>query len=548
MKGISIMKTFRYIRDNFFIALFAALFSGMQVVSKHFVLRTDSAFSAHLKDVSIFDFHWFDIVAWMGLTVLLSAFLIASVSVISKGAARTGDQPEKTSGGATFFLAVFALLLISWLPYALTFVPFGVFSDTNSVIRQATGDKALTNHHPVLYTLMWRAIYRIGNLLGPEDLYLKLFSVLQELAAAAVYAYYIFWLRRHGAGRRLILLSTLFFSFAPLVPLYVASLWKDTLFCLALFAYTLWMTGVVCSHETIYSAEKVPLGHLISFSVSSLLMIFLRNNGLYIFIASSVVLLLYLLSKYGPRRLLPLTAVFAGILVFTLVITGPVYDHYGLNVDEKIESYGIPLQQAAYIEVTDGKISAQDQAFLDKLIPKETLKETYNPLSIDQTKWHDEFDKEFLNRNSSEFLKVYARLVRDNPDKAVRAYCLATFGFWSTAKTTGNGYVSVRMFFKDNMQQTDYFEKLFGYSIATTLIPRRYISGADLFWLVLLMFAILLWVKQYKYLIPFIPALTGWATVMVATPVAFSLRYVYYLFLLQPVFVYLLVMGLRQDQ
>ena len=328
----------------------------------------------------------------------------------------------------------------------------------------------------------------------------------------------------------------------------MASLWKDTLFCLALFAYTLWMTGVVCSHETIYSAEKVPLGHLISFSVSSLLMIFLRNNGLYIFIASSAVLLLYLLSKYGPRRLLPLTAVFAGILVFTLVITGPVYDHYGLNVDEKIESYGIPLQQAAYIEVTDGKISAQDQAFLDKLIPKETLKETYNPLSIDQTKWHDEFDKEFLNRNSSEFLKVYARLVRDNPDKAVRAYCLATFGFWSTAKTTGNGYVSVRMFFKDNMQQTDYFEKLFGYSIATTLIPRRYISGAGLFWLVLLMFAILLWVKQYKYLIPFIPALTGWATVMVATPVAFSLRYVYYLFLLQPVFVYLLVMGLRQDQ
>ena len=62
------------------------------------------------------------------------------------------------------------------------------------------------------------------------------------------------------------------------------------------------------------------------------------------------------------------------------------------------------------------------------------------------------------------------------------------------------------------------------------------------------MFAILLWVKQYKYLIPFIPSLTGWATVMAATPVAFSLRYVYYLFLLQPVFVYLLVMGLRQDQ
>ena len=83
--------------------------------------------------------------------------------------------------------------------------------------------------------------------------------------------------------------------------------------------------------------------------------------------------------------------------------------------------------------------------------------------------------------------------------------------------------------------------------IAVILVPRKFISCAALFWLVLLMFVILLEKKQYKYLIPFIPALTGWATVMVATPVAFSFRYVYFLFLLQPVFVYLLVTGLRQD-
>ena len=66
--------------------------------------------------------------------------------------------------------------------------------------------------------------------------------------------------------------------------------------------------------------------------------------------------------------------------------------------------------------------------------------------------------------------------------------------------------------------------------------------------MILLMFVILLTKRQYKYLIPFIPSLTGWATVMAATPVAFSLRYVYFLFLLQPIFVYLLVLGLRQDQ
>ena len=96
-------------------------------------------------------------------------------------------------------------------------------------------------------------------------------------------------------------------------------------------------------------------------------------------------------------------------------------------------------------------------------------------------------------------------------------------------------------------EQTDYFKKLFGYPIAVILVPRKYISYAALFWLVLLMFVILLEKRQYKYLIPFTPALTGWATVMVATPVAFSFRYVYFLFLLQPIFIYLLVTGLRQD-
>ena len=39
------MKILRSIRNNIFIVLFAALFSVMLIVSKHFVLRMDGAFS-----------------------------------------------------------------------------------------------------------------------------------------------------------------------------------------------------------------------------------------------------------------------------------------------------------------------------------------------------------------------------------------------------------------------------------------------------------------------------------------------------------------------
>ena len=223
------MRLLHNIKNNFFLLLYSALFSGMLIFSKHFVLRTDSAFDAHIKDVTIFDLHWFDLAAWLAFTVLISSVLTVAVSVLNKGLScpapgpdhsNTDDRPRsdaaagtsrhKTTAGIMFFLAVFAFLIISWLPYTLTFMPFGVFSDTDSVIRQATGEKVLTNHHPVLYTFMWRAVYKIGNLLRPGDFYLKLFSILQELAAAAVYAYCIFRLRALNAGRRLIVLSALF--------------------------------------------------------------------------------------------------------------------------------------------------------------------------------------------------------------------------------------------------------------------------------------------------------------------------------------------------
>ena len=568
------MKDLKCIKNNFFILLFSALFSAMLVISKHFILNTDSCFDARMKDVTVYDFHWFDIVAVLAFTVVIFAFLSTAVEIVSRGlsrlAARRGTvsegqsipsadseppetasaRPPKKRSAASFlfYLAIFAVLIISWLPYTMTFMPFGVFSDTNSVIRQATGEKVLTNHHPILYTFMWKVVYNIGALLGRDKIYLKIFSLLQEMACAAVYAYYIYRLRALKAGKRLIFLSVLFFAFVPLVPLYVASLWKDTLFCLALFAYTVWLAGVVRSHEEIYAGDRVPAGHIVSFAVSALLMIFLRNNGFYIFIASAVIILLFLVAKHGPRKVLPLTAAFVAIMAFTLVVTGPVYDHFNLNVDEKVESFGIPLQQCSYINVTDGKISAQDQAFLDKIIPKETLKEVYDPLAVDSTKWDEHFDLDFLNKNSSEFLRVYTRLVRDNPSKAVKAYMLATFGFWSTSKTTRNGYVSIRMFYKDKMKQTDYFERLFGFSISSLLSARNPIYYGALIWIALFMCAVLLQKRQYKYLIPFVPSLTGWATVMVATPCAFSLRYVYFLFLLLPVFVYLLIEGLQASE
>ena len=65
------MRLLHNIKINVFLLLYSSLFSGMLIFSKHFVLRTESAFDAHIKDVTVFDLHWFDLAAWLAFPVLI---------------------------------------------------------------------------------------------------------------------------------------------------------------------------------------------------------------------------------------------------------------------------------------------------------------------------------------------------------------------------------------------------------------------------------------------------------------------------------------------
>ena len=93
------MKDLKCIKNNFFILLFSALFSAMLVISKHFILNTDSCFDARMKDVTVYDFHWFDIVAVLAFTVVIFAFLSTAVEIVSRGLSRLAARRGTVSEG-----------------------------------------------------------------------------------------------------------------------------------------------------------------------------------------------------------------------------------------------------------------------------------------------------------------------------------------------------------------------------------------------------------------------------------------------------------------
>ena len=90
------------------------------------------------------------------------------------------------------------------------------------------------------------------------------------------------------------------------------------------------------------------------------------------------------------------------------------------------------------------------------------------------------------------------------------------------------------------MVRYDLFEKMFGFSIYEKIENMAPISAAY-FLFTMIITAAILWVrKSYAKLIVLIPGFVTWLTVMIATPVTISLRYVYILVLMVPVEIYLL--------
>ena len=80
------------------------------------------------------------------------------------------QQSVPQSRGGVFskrrgFLLVLLLLLVSWLPYLLSFAPGSVLDDSLASITPWTNGTLLTNHHPVVYSLLVGGFVSLSKIL-----------------------------------------------------------------------------------------------------------------------------------------------------------------------------------------------------------------------------------------------------------------------------------------------------------------------------------------------------------------------------------------------
>ena len=476
------------------------------------------------------------------------------------------------------FLLVLLLLLVSWLPYLLSFAPGSVLDDSLASITPWTNGTPLTNHHPVVYSLLVGGFVYLSKILPLSlNAAVFLYSLVQSVCLAGTLAALFYRLQRAGARRWVLAAGIAYAMIVPYFPAYAMILWKDPLYSCAL----LWLSMLL------FDAVRKEGGlsgraWQVKWSLALLGTAFLRNNGAFCLLFMAAALLLS-----GQRKQFFCTAcmtVIVALLFFTVQHT--VYPLCHIADTEYTEKIGIPLQQLAATVAYKGKMGEEEREFLFKIMPKQEWKERYAPCLADKIKWTDGANMEYISQNKRSFWKVWGNLLLKNPAIYLRAYGMDTFGFWVPGVQNRYGYVDLYITENDlGLHQTDLVQKLFGSTIRPLLKKRMiWIGSGTLLWMTLggMLLDILCREGSGSKIsdskisgregsgskipgskisgregsgsripgregekaggggwIIYLPALGNVLTVLIATPVAFSLRYVYVFAIGLPLYVLL---------
>lgn len=420
----------------------ALIFDSLMVLGHHINVDAENRYMG-LADVNyIIDYSWYDTIALIILgygiyKVLSLLYLLITYMISERHFQITYISDYKIDKKKLFLFMV--ILMVLWMPYLIIYSPGFIFSDTMSSLYQALGT-GLDNHHPVLYTLFIRFCINIGRLFGDITTGCIVYCVCQMAYMAFGFSYMLCWMEaRFRINKMFSMILLVIYGCSSYIAQYSIAMWKDPIFSVTILLLTIIIADIVLlSQDTRGGYCDKRLKYVVFFSLTILLN-FSRNNGLYItlaiFMISTVITLLQ-----ETKRLVCVLTICLVSLAFTKVVTGSVYEYFGINNgDERVESYGIFLQQMARVVVCDGNLSESDTLWMSELLPLELYSSVYTPCCVDNMKWNGSFNAGVLDHD---FFKTYFSILIKNPKICFEAWELQTFGFWAVNNKDVNAWDS----------------------------------------------------------------------------------------------------------
>lgn len=453
-----------------------------------------------------------------------------------RGKLRRERIGEKTYSGLQVCLFYMAVILVCWLPVFLAYYPSVFAYDAEGQLYQVIANDYST-HHPLLHTLFLGAFFRLGgSVLGSYSAGMALHSVVQMLLMAGAFGYALTYLYRKGTSVYLRIILLVFYALFPVNSILALSTTKDVLFSALALLYTVSLYRMACD-----AREGVRRTDGCICLVITVLMLLMRNNAVYAFLASVPIVCFGWHRRNGLwKKYLFLSLL--GILLFGAGNAGLKAVTHAQNGSPR-EMLSVPLQQMARTRVKEEEtLSPQMRKELDNYLSSEWVFAAYDPHLADPVK-----QRAVIHDNPAGFLRAWVKLGLEHPRTYIDAFLDNSIGFWFLEDRThaqiygigtesGFGYLStdnrtmpagceivehsylpgLRAFMEQIVSENAY-QKL--------PVIRIMFAPAFYWWLLCLYIAAAVYRRQYRFVLPVIFLVLYYLTLLLSP--AALIRYMY---------------------
>lgn len=434
------------------------------------------------------------------------------------------------------FISSIIIMLICWLPYIIAFFPAILSPDPSFQIKQFFGietkymdytiqyenGSTITNHHPVLHTVLLGGCTKIGHILfNSTNMGLFLYSIIQIAILVSVLAFTIKYMKTLKTPYYIRFLTLIFYSLVPVFPLYAMSAVKDVIFTALVILYMISVYHLIKNNK-----EKLSKFTNFRLAILMLLIMLMRNNGIYLILMSFPLLLII-----NKNRVKLLLVILAPVILYS-GYNNYLLPYLKISQGSVREMLSIPFQQTArYVKENYDNLDEDEIKAIDKVLDISTLASRYKPEIADPVK--NKFNKYTTDQELKDYFSIWLKGLTKRPDIYIEATLNNIYGY--LMPNTGNWYV----YNKYDKRLSE--EKIFNYEYNDLKITRSILAGyAESFpyipfiglivnigfsvWVYMYMFISLIAKKKYKYLIYITPMISLFL-VCLASPVNTYFRY-----------------------
>ena len=330
------------------------------------------------------------------------------------------------------FLLILSVNLLIWIILFPGIYTYDMAS-WNEIFSRGT----VTSHWSITYGLFLALFLDIGKaLFNNYSIGFSIAMLIQSILVSYVYYRIIAFVAEKVRNKNATILSIIFFIANPFLVIMSITDAQDVLFG-CLFSIILLEIYEALTHKD-YFAKKI---RFVSLSLLTILMITVRNNGVYCLILMIPFLAVFK-KIHNKRQIIAITVI---SILFSFIYTGPFFSSLNISKTTTInEILSVPSQQLAksFYENPDsftGQDLAELGSFYD-LNGEFNLYQKY-PLIADYTK--GSLNSEYTSEHLGQYVSLYIRVGLKNPRKYVEAFILNSIGFWMPGKSYDDSRINM---------------------------------------------------------------------------------------------------------